>query len=120
VRRGKPRFGRSLTLPYLLLTRGFLTHLRARGRRRWRRVVLCATCQKGKYSEENWKHEIRYCPVWHQSRYERFRLTRQLKNTGLYRKLVSEVLLGFGQIELINQVIFPDAILLEFADQKRV
>jgi hypothetical protein len=78
--------------------------------------VLCATCQKGKYSEEHWNHEFRHCPVWHQSRYERFRLTRQLKSIGLYRKFVSEVLLRFGQIELINQVIFPDAILLEFAD----
>jgi hypothetical protein len=78
--------------------------------------VLCATCQKGKYSEEYWNHEPIQCPVWHQSRYERFRLVRQLKNIGLYRKFVSEVLLRFGQIELINQVIFPDAILPEFAD----
>jgi hypothetical protein len=78
--------------------------------------VLSATCQKGKYSEKNRNHEFRDCPVWHQSRYERFRLTRQLKSIGLYRKFVSEVLLRFGQIELINQVIFPDAILLEFAD----
>jgi hypothetical protein len=78
--------------------------------------VLCATCQKGKYSEENWNHDFRHYPVWHQSRYERFRPTRQLKSIELYRKFVSEVLLRFGQIELINQVIFPDAILLEFAD----
>ena len=78
--------------------------------------MLSATCQKGKYSEENWKHEFRHCPVWHQSRYVRFRLTRQLKSIGLYRKFVSEVLLRFGQIKLINQVIFPDAISLEFAD----
>ena len=78
--------------------------------------MVCATCQKGKYSEEHWNHELIHCPVWHQSRYERFRLARQLKSIGPYRKFVSEVLLRFGQIELINQVIFPDAILLEFAN----
>ena len=78
--------------------------------------MLCATCQKGKYSEENWNRDFRHCPVWHQPRYERFGLTGQLKSIGRYRKFVSEVLLRFGQIELINQVIFPDAILLAFAD----
>jgi hypothetical protein len=78
--------------------------------------VLSTTCQKGKYSEEHWNHEFIDCPVWHQSRYERFRLTRQLKSIGVYREFVSEVLLRFCQIELINQVIFPDTILLEFAD----
>jgi hypothetical protein len=78
--------------------------------------VLSATCQKSKYAEEHWNHEFRDCPVSHQSRYERFRLTRQLKSIELYRKFVSEVLLRFGQIELINQVIFPNAILSEFAD----
>ncbi len=35
---------------------------------------------------------------------------------GPYSKFVSEILLRFGQLELINQVIFPYAVLLEFAD----
>jgi N-6 DNA Methylase len=39
---------------------------------------------------------------------------------GLSRKFVSEVLLCFGEIELVDQVIFSCAALLEFADQKRV
>jgi hypothetical protein len=39
---------------------------------------------------------------------------------GLSSKFVSEVLLCFGEIELVYQVIFASAALLELADQKRV
>jgi hypothetical protein len=35
-------------------------------------------------------------------------------------KFVSEVVLCFGEIELVDQVIFACAALLELADQKRV
>ena len=36
------------------------------------------------------------------------------------RKFVSEVLLGFGEIKLVDQVEFPTAALIDLSDEKRV